>query len=98
MKNITYKVVIAGNHDLYLENKSLDEIQKLLSNAIYLQDSECNIKGLRIYGTPWIPKFGKWAFMLSSKHKLNQKWEKIPSGIDILITHGPHCKCLIVCL
>src|SRR5262249_28918150 len=45
-------------------------------------------EGLKIYGSPWTPLFCDWAFMLPDAD-LASKWDKIPSGLDVLITHGP---------
>ncbi|CAD2214423.1 metallophosphoesterase domain-containing protein [Angomonas deanei] len=48
------KVVIAGNHDSMLRNKSVEAIRKLAAPALYLQEESCVIQpiGLRLYGTP----------------------------------------------
>jgi predicted phosphodiesterase len=55
----------------------------------YLQDSEVTIDGLRIWGSPWQPEFYDWAFNLPRGDALKEKWDLIPAGIDILVTHGP---------
>lgn len=58
-------VFIAGNHDKVFERYPLpDETAKV---ATYLQDSSCEVKDLKIYGTPWSQKIGKWAFSLGEK-------------------------------
>lgn len=36
-----------------LQPEDFDNVQSLLTNCIYLQDSEVTIKGFRIYGSPW---------------------------------------------
>jgi hypothetical protein len=36
-----------------------------------------------------VPEFGNWAFMLPRGPRIKEKWDQIPDGIDILITHGP---------
>ena len=35
------------------------------------------------------PEFCNWAFNLDRGEKCLEKWDLIPEGIDILITHGP---------
>lgn len=88
------KIVVAGNHDkgLARPGTTKTEAKKLLhnANAIYLEDEEVTIEGLRIYGSPWVPKYGNWSFMLPRNSKeLEAPISQIPEGLDILITHGP---------
>ena len=52
----TYKIVVGGNHD-HLLASSPDLGRELLQDAIYLQDEEVVIAGLKIYGSPWQPIF-----------------------------------------
>jgi hypothetical protein len=61
----------------------------LIQHATYLEDSEVVIEGLRIWGSPWQPAFFDWAFNLPRGPALRAKWQKIPTGVDILLTHGP---------
>ena len=84
-----HKVVIAGNHDFCLQNG--DPATKWLKDAgiHYLQDEEVTVDGLRIWGAPWQPWFNDWAFNLPRGEALKAKWDLIPSGIDVLVTHGP---------
>ncbi|QJW96479.1 metallophosphatase domain-containing protein [Frigoriglobus tundricola] len=82
-----HKVVICGNHDGCFQETPA-EARARLTNAIYLEDSACEIEGLTFYGSPWTPLFCDWAFMLSDA-ELAAKWSRIPSGVDVLVTHGP---------
>lgn len=80
-----YKVVIPGNHDFWLAEKEIHCIP--WENIIYLHNSMVTIEGIRIYGFPYIPPVGKWAFMMP--HGQRQiAVEKIPE-VDILVTHTP---------
>ncbi|XP_068258011.1 metallophosphoesterase domain-containing protein 1 isoform X1 [Nyctibius grandis] len=72
-----------------LKPESYENVQSLLTNCIYLQDSEVTVRGFRIYGSPWQPWFYGWGFNLPRGQALLEKWNLIPDGIDILITHGP---------
>lgn len=76
---------IAGNHDFIWE-KSPHLVPKL--PWTYLQDSGCEYKGWKIYGTPWQPRFYDWAFNMDEPD-LEKRWALIPDDTDILITHGP---------
>lgn len=84
-----HKIFVAGNHDWLFERNN--ELARMLldTKIIYLQDSECEIEGLKIYGSPWQPRFYDWAFNLMRGAELAEKWKLIPNDIDILITHGP---------
>ena len=55
---------------------------------VFIDESVC-IKGLRIYGSPWQPRFYDWAFNLDRGEPLREKWARIPDDTDILVTHGP---------
>lgn len=87
--------VVPGNHDLCLDPKRI-----LLHNDISLDiqwpnnvhlliDRYIEIKGLRIYGTPYVPIIShRWAF--EAEHdELQKHFSRIPNDIDILITHTP---------
>lgn len=83
-----HKILIAGNHDFVFQ-KQRGLAQKRLKSARYLQDSGCEVEGLRIYGSPWQPEFFDWAFNLPRGEPLRRVWARIPDEVDVLITHGP---------
>jgi len=73
-------------------NEPLDcgKIRSLLNNCTYLEDEQITLtEGFVIYGSPYQPEFGNWAFNLKRGEECLKKWSKIPQGVDILITHGP---------
>lgn len=88
-------VFIPGNHDFALDPSKTEIYSDLNwkyefpSNVHFLSDTEINIKGLRIYGTPWVPIISyRWAF--EAEHdKLIEKFNMIPENVDVLITHAP---------
>lgn len=93
-----HKVFVAGNHDwMFEKNPSLAKDilnQGILglkdtSEITYLMDNEVTIEGLRIYGSPWQPRFYDWAFNVDRGADIKRKWDLIPEGLDVLITHGP---------
>jgi Icc-related predicted phosphoesterase len=85
-----YKIFVAGNHDwLYEIDNNFARMLTANFNIIYLQDSFVEIEGLKIYGSPWQPRFFDWAFNLMRGNELAEKWKLIPDDVDILITHGP---------
>ena len=50
--------------------------------------------GLKFWGSPWTPtvpleiSMMQWAFE-KDRGQLKEKWDKIPAGLDVLVTHGP---------
>ncbi len=86
-----HKIVVGGNHDHRLA-RDREQAKAMLSEAIYLQDEMVVVAGLKIYGAPWQPVFNSRAcdaFALPRGASLREKWELIPHGLDILVTHTP---------
>ncbi|MBP6002900.1 MAG: metallophosphatase domain-containing protein [Pyrinomonadaceae bacterium] len=83
------KIFVAGNHDWLFERDGQTARGLLDESIVYLQDSSVEIEGLKIYGSPWQPRFYDWAFNLNRGHEMAAKWELIPDDTNILITHGP---------
>ncbi len=83
-----YKIVIAGNHDRFVQRNS-SVARATITNATYLENSSVTLDGIKFYGSPYTPLFYDWAFMLERGEPLRQIWAKIPEDTDILITHGP---------
>lgn len=82
------KVVIAGNHDFAFQQDA-SAARALMEGLVYLEDRETTIDGVRFYGSPWQPWFHDWAFNLDRGEPIRAKWDLIPAGIDVLVTHGP---------
>jgi len=84
-----HKLFIAGNHDFLFEQNPTVARLILKDNGIaYLEDDYLELEGLRIYGTPQQPYFHGWAFN-REEEDLMEIYERIPDGLDILITHCP---------
>lgn len=86
-----HKLMIAGNHNKeWYNDYTKDACIRTLTNAIYLEDTEIVIGGIKFYGSPWTPEYYNWAFMLPRKsQQLSDKWAEIPDDTNVLITHGP---------
>lgn len=89
--DVKHKIFIAGNHDFGFEAiRHSNEIGiSIPHGVIYLQDEMVEVDGVKIYGSPWQPRFYDWAFNVDRGDAIAKKWETIPEGLDILITHGP---------
>jgi Icc-related predicted phosphoesterase len=74
---------IGGNHDFLLQTQEFR-----FRHAQFLEDSCVEISGLTFYGTPWCPDLSGFAYYANADELLD-RWKRIPSGIDVLITHTP---------
>lgn len=83
-------IVVLGNHDIFgerysfLARESLEKIKVTL-----LTDQYIELQGLKIYGSPYTPLFGPWAFMKPRGKEMRKVWKSIPEELDLLVTHGP---------
>lgn len=91
LANIKHKVWIAGNHCTSIEHGLIDT--KKLSEEkglIYLQHESIEIEGLKIFGSPYTPRFGYgWAFNVDRGESMKRYWSEIPDDTEFLIVHGP---------
>jgi Icc-related predicted phosphoesterase len=81
------KLVIAGNHDRAFETTAW--AKTMLTNAIYLENSEVEIDGIKFWGSPAQPEFCNWSFNYKRGKDIDRIWRRIPDDTDVLITHGP---------
>jgi predicted phosphodiesterase len=83
-----YRIFIAGNHELKLEEENLFVRKHLFpDNCIYLQDTLIELEGINFYGTPVTPVFCNWAFNKTSQ-QLTKHFNNIPLCTEVLLTHG----------
>lgn len=99
------KIVIAGNHDLLLDpsqddqrggaGNAVSEREAIdLGDVIYLENASVTItcpngRQLRVYGSPYSPRHGNWAFQYPCSHGHDVWAGTVPRDTDILVTHGP---------
>lgn len=81
-------VLIAGNHDFAFE-REYAKAKLNLGRILYLENSGVTVEGLNFYGSPVSPWFMDWAFNVHRGSPIRKYWDKIPAGLDVLITHGP---------
>jgi len=92
-------IFVPGNHDTIFElNPTLMADECKQRNIILLNDSGCEIDGIKIWGSPVQPWFFDWAFNRRRTEEEAKKfgggfikdhWDLIPLDTEILITHGP---------
>jgi predicted phosphodiesterase len=86
-----HKIFVPGNHDFIcqLKPRLVKKQMQAWARCHVLSDSGVGIDGITFYGSPWQPEFFNWAYNLPRGEPLRKKWAMIPSGVDVLITHGP---------
>lgn len=87
-----HKILVAGNHDWAFEkwpDLATSMVRTVAPSVTYLQDSGCEIDGLKFWGSPYQPEFRNWAFNLPRGPELKRHWDMVPRNTDVLITHCP---------
>lgn len=79
-----HKVIVAGNHDF-----GSRVLENIAPNIHYLENSGMEIGGIKFWGSPITPVFGRWAHMANRGADIKHYWDTIPTNTDVLITHGP---------
>lgn len=87
-----HKIVVAGNHDHLLERLDAKDAAALLSNSIYLLNSECTVNGIRFWGSPISGlKKNSHNRAFQRRHFKTTTHSQVPVGpVEVLLTHG-HC-------
>lgn len=96
-KRIKYIVCVFGNHEVECQGREQEYKLKFASIGVTLLNHESvEIEGVRTFGSPYTPEFFDWAFMY--KREDGEKvWDQIPSGTQVLLTHGPALGILDLC-
>jgi predicted phosphodiesterase len=83
-------VAIAGNHDFVFEQQP-----GLVPDDLpwtYLQDAGATVAGASVWGSPWTPWFGGWAFNTPRDDVepfLGGVYAGVPDDAELLLLHGP---------
>lgn len=89
-QDYSYRVCIAGNHDTFIEQHPRRAAAYAEENGtLLLNDSACEIDGIRFWGSPITPRFYHWSFMRDPGEPIEKHWRMIPADTQVLITHGP---------
>lgn len=97
-QDYSHLILIPGNHDFGFESHPEKYAAECKArNIILLNDSGCEVEGIKIHGSPYQPWFHSWAFNrartpaeATKLHPwIKPHWDKIPEDTEILVTHGP---------
>jgi Icc-related predicted phosphoesterase len=85
-----HKLVTPGNHDRCSEREPEWFAEEAAQRGVSLLiDCEQVCEGVRFWGSPVTPRFRNMAFNRDRGAAIRSHWERIPEGIDVLVTHGP---------
>jgi Icc-related predicted phosphoesterase len=76
-----------GNHDHQIADALIHHAQPF-ANAVFLQEESFHYGGKHFWGAPWVPDLPSHAFH-QSRRQLERLWGRIPSDVEVLITHTP---------
>lgn len=98
--HIPQKLITPGNHELSLAGLAGEPDKaaalELLTNAdaraagielLIGATATTRVGGYRVFGSPVTPWF--WGGFMLREDKIGREWEKIPTGVDVVMTHGP---------
>jgi len=83
--NIPYKLFICGNHSTAI-HRGLIKKEEYMRITWFFNETKI-IKGLKIFGSPYTPRYGDWAYMYNRKDAYKY-WDRIEDDTDIVFTHG----------
>jgi Icc-related predicted phosphoesterase len=78
-----------GNHD-FIQHQDLCALTR--GNLQIAVDELVEVDGLRVWLTPWSNRFMNWHWM-KTPAELAKIYDRIPAGIDILVSHQPPYGC-----
>jgi Icc-related predicted phosphoesterase len=78
---------IAGNHDVLFDHGKESGYPVPDLPWTYLENTETEFEGIKIFGTPYQSKFNGWPFM-RKEYELKKMWADMPK-CDLVVSHGP---------
>src|SRR6187399_1833715 len=86
---VKYKIFVPGNHETSIERGLVTRKDFEDAGIIYLENDYVTIEGIKIFGSPYQPRFGNgWAFN-KDRQDLDAVWKEIDGDVDIVAVHGP---------
>lgn len=77
---------------LIVEQQYRDSLEMIENYKVkYLVNKDYVFEGVKFYGSPYSPSFHRehWVFNADRGDEISRVWGKIPSDINVLITHTP---------
>jgi Icc-related predicted phosphoesterase len=85
-------VSVQGNHEVGVQNNfglSKAVAEHGCPRVNFVDEGLVEVEGLKIYCSAITPFFHNWAWNRHPGEDIQKHWDRIPSEIDVLVTHGP---------
>lgn len=82
---IPHKIFVPGNHSTAIQAGLIKPED--YPNIKFLIHDETIVDDIKIFGSPYTPAYGDWAYM-KKRNRMELVWQSLPE-CDILVTHGP---------
>jgi Icc-related predicted phosphoesterase len=85
-------ISLQGNHEKMVESNfaiSKQTAEEVCPGVIFIDEGLVELEGLKIYTSAITPFFFDWAWNRYPGEEIQKHWDLIPSGMDIIVTHGP---------
>ena len=85
-------ISLQGNHEKWVE-KNFDLAKQIAVEACprvhFIDEGLIEIEGKRIWCSAITPFFLNWAWNRYPGEDIQKHWDKIPNGVDAIVSHGP---------
>jgi len=85
-------ISVQGNHEKGVEKNfalSKQIAEEACPGVHFMEEGLVEIEGLKIWCSAIQPFFCNWAWNRHPGQQIQKHWDKIPDGVDIVVTHGP---------
>lgn len=85
-------ISVQGNHELWVESNfplAKEIAEKACPRVKFIDEGPLEIEGIKIWCSAVQPEFYNWAWNVPRGEQIRKHWDRIPAGIELLVTHGP---------
>jgi Icc-related predicted phosphoesterase len=85
-------ISVQGNHEKSVE-KNFELAKQMAQEACprvhFIEEGLVEVEGLKIWCSAISKFFCNWAYNRYPGDDIQKHWDKIPNGVDLVVTHGP---------
>lgn len=87
-----HKISLQGNHEKQVEKNfaiSKQIAEEACPGIHFIDEGLVEVEGTKIWCSAITPFFCNWAWNRYPGDEIQKHWDRIPDGMDIVVTHGP---------